>query len=463
VPYMAPNGKKYKSKRAYERSIKAMFAQMARSGKFRRSKRLNKKIIEHSKSIQKKRRQKPFTETPVIKRGPISHEVAGYTKEKERKHSATFINEQGARVYVVESEEAGKYTPKRTVTQMEYLEDADVLGITKKNPRTDKVVSSTLVKIDSPKPYILEARFKAGENLTMAELRVLAQDKDVRSAGITKLTLEKRLRRKLGITKTKAKKDKQRPQIRTAILASYDKNNTRFTGGVVKVDKIYKELKQQGYSDTEIRRGLRGLEKARHVELQIASDDKVLSPETKEDLKKLGLWRTKPRGTLAYIIKRETPPKKKDTHEPKEEKKRPEVKVLKAKKPTKRQLELIEKATSKQKKQPKKIDVKKEIINLSWLSRSTDDIEKKYPRLEKAIQFTIRDLVMDDLEKIDKEKTRETRLVRYPKPSKFKKEKAIGQAIELIQKLDTNSEEKARKIKILKTWLEVEQKQKKKK
>ncbi len=355
--YVAPNGRKYRSKRAYQRSVKAMFAQLAKSSKFKRSKRTAKEIRKLAKLREEERRKKAFTPTPVVKRGAIEHDVAGYTNKKERTHTATFIDEQGSRIYVIENEEAGKYTPKRTITKMEYLEGADALGITKLNPRTQKPVSSTMVKVDAPRTWELESKFKSGGNLSMAELRVIAKERGIKSAGITKQTLEKRLRKDMGLMNTKKTKSKIKPStakqnIESVITNTYDKHNTRFTGGVVKIDKVYDDLKKQGYSDTEIKQGLKKLELSRKFELQTASDHKALAPKEKEKLKKLGLWQTKERGTVAYLIKRKEPTANKNTAE---QKKSPEVKKVKAQKITERQLELIGKAT-KRKNKPKKID-----------------------------------------------------------------------------------------------------------
>jgi hypothetical protein len=228
-------------------------------------------------------------------------------KENYREDLVTYNDEGVALVQVRQREEASKYTPKTTITTAESLPDGSVqiskLGGRKSNER---IVSQTTIVLT---PTDLEDKFrkwdtainskeKTENRLPDRELKTLAKQLQVPIGGTTRPTKEKRIREKL---KEKDKFDipkvetQKKQPIKKAILSANLEilrksfpNVTSTTGGAQPIKEVYEHLKDKGYSETEIDQNIRELDKEGKIEFQTASDQKLLTKETKNFLDKKG-------------------------------------------------------------------------------------------------------------------------------------------------------------------------------
>jgi hypothetical protein len=116
------------------------------------------------------------------------------------------------------------------------------LSIIRKGYVSNVYLASNLILFES----------EGGTRLTIAGLRILAQNNNAPSAGITQSTLEQRIRKKLNKAEF-TKKTKPPENIVSAIKKEYDilDKNDRFLGGIVSFDKISVRLEQKGFTIRE--------------------------------------------------------------------------------------------------------------------------------------------------------------------------------------------------------------------
>lgn len=259
--FVAPSGRRFDSEEDYLRSIRGMKAKKGKSKASNPIRQATKKQANQTmknvnqaikkKKERKKRVTKGFVDTPLIKRGKdkdlIGDSFAGYSPEENRRlHTTVIEDSSGELLTVSESEEAGKYTPKKTETAIQYLEDANTLQISKTNPNIEQKIikkkealktkksekkkekieeqikelekrnpiSVTQISLQKPQGFLLVSDFKTwdsikdkkekakgkregGKRLNIAQLRLIAEELELSSAGITQPTLEARIRKNL--------------------------------------------------------------------------------------------------------------------------------------------------------------------------------------------------------------------------------------------------------------------------
>jgi hypothetical protein len=201
LPYRAPSGRNYKNKKAYEKSLVGMFAEL--DNLVSKSRRRQKKVAVVSRGKNKKVRKRPvkttarhkfttFAERPEdIKSANFWHskdtDAGGNPKNVERdmrQLTARVKTDSGQTVIVNEAEESGRYTPKGTVDSLTLV--GDVIMIERINPRDGRVVAQTVFNIDPSSEHMdlfqdMEAKFlkwskgKIKTPLSTAELRILGK------------------------------------------------------------------------------------------------------------------------------------------------------------------------------------------------------------------------------------------------------------------------------------------------
>lgn len=211
--FTAPNGKSYKSERAYKRSLRGMFAGMNQSQRSRFRPVTYGKIRDEKVKTSGNKAQLNRVETQTVqvttiesKKQPNGKYKLVESKDTQRMDVVNKSDKFG-HTTIIEQEEGSRYTPSKIHYEVDNLGDGSIAinGVTKDGREVKKTIINQIpTSSNEERLNKLENKFvdwkvtkDPDKRLSVAELRILAKEYGIKSAGITQPTLEKRIGKKL--------------------------------------------------------------------------------------------------------------------------------------------------------------------------------------------------------------------------------------------------------------------------